>query len=349
MQYNFKVVNDNLVCDKREMPLTGNVNTYRCVFDIESDIENLLWFCVFERDGKAYVQPILENECFIPHEVLVSEGKIKIGCYATNLKEDDFKRISTNWVFFNSLEGAYSDAAMPEVPEPDVWEELVLKSVPIIGENGNWFIYDITKMQYVDSGVKASGKDGEDGHTPEKGVDYFTEEDKAELLQELENDLPSPTGGASAKLKLLKTITLEEDVASVSVAFDRPLDEVAILYNVAFANAETGRFATRSNSGNWYMFFRSNLSLSTNRRYWYAHAKEVGERQWETSNSDWFTSTSGIGDSTTTPRLILSKRHENISRYIEELDIFIPNNTTENAIAAGSTIEIWGHEVDENL
>lgn len=158
MQYNFTINNDKIVCNKNSTPYTGNINTYRCVFDITAKIDNLSWFCVFERENKAYVQPILNNECFIPHEVLTSEGTIKIGCYATNLNENDYKRISTNWVYFNSLEGAYSDASTPDVPEPDVWEELVLKSVPIIGENGNWYIYDISQEKYVDSGVRADVK-----------------------------------------------------------------------------------------------------------------------------------------------------------------------------------------------
>lgn len=158
MQYDFNVINDKLVCTKRDTPLTGNVNTYRCVFQIESDIEDLYWFCVFEREGNAYVQPILDGECFIPREVLIREGGIKIGCYGTNLKQGDYKRVSTNWVYFNSLEGAYTDAAVPDVPEPDFWEELVSKSVPMIGENGNWFIYDMSQGKYVDTGVNPQGE-----------------------------------------------------------------------------------------------------------------------------------------------------------------------------------------------
>lgn len=160
MQYKFNIVNDNLICDAHDTPFTGNVNTYRCVFDIKCNIENLSWFCVFERKGKAYVQAIVDGECFIPSEVLLSEGAIKIGCYATNLNEDDYRRISTNWVYFKSLEGAYTDASVPEIPEPDVWEELVLKCVPIIGKNGNWYIFDIKQGKYVDSGVSASGSGG---------------------------------------------------------------------------------------------------------------------------------------------------------------------------------------------
>lgn len=36
----------------------------------------------------------------------------------------------------------------------------------------------------------AAGKDGEDGHTPEKGVDYYTEEDKSEIVSDVLNSLP---------------------------------------------------------------------------------------------------------------------------------------------------------------
>ena len=36
----------------------------------------------------------------------------------------------------------------------------------------------------------AAGKDGEDGHTPEKGVDYYTEEDKNEIVSDVLNSLP---------------------------------------------------------------------------------------------------------------------------------------------------------------
>lgn len=46
---------------------------------------------------------------------------------------------------------------------------------PHIGENGNWFIGD------DDTGIKAQG---ENGKTPEKGVDYFTDADKDEIAKE---------------------------------------------------------------------------------------------------------------------------------------------------------------------
>ena len=49
---------------------------------------------------------------------------------------------------------------------------------PYIGENGNWFEWNSETKQFLDTGVKAKG---EDGYTPVKGTDYWTEEDKAEI------------------------------------------------------------------------------------------------------------------------------------------------------------------------
>lgn len=65
---------------------------------------------------------------------------------------------------------------------------------PHIGENGNWWIGEI------DTGVKARGTDGKngtngtngvDGYTPIKGIDYYTEADKKELIATIIASLPN--------------------------------------------------------------------------------------------------------------------------------------------------------------
>ena len=68
----------------------------------------------------------------------------------------------------------------------DVYERLLesLKT-PYIGENGNWYEWDIESQSFVDTGVKSKGEDGEDGEVPVKGVDYWTEEDKQEIINEI--------------------------------------------------------------------------------------------------------------------------------------------------------------------
>jgi hypothetical protein len=72
---------------------------------------------------------------------------------------------------------------------------------PIIGENKNWFIWDVEKRKYVDTGVCAvgekgadgqdgkDGKDGQDGYSPVRGADYWTDEDKAEIQQYVDYQL----------------------------------------------------------------------------------------------------------------------------------------------------------------
>ncbi len=154
---------------------------------------------------------------------------------------------------------------------------------------------------------------------------------------------------SSNKLKLLKTITLEEDVHSITVDFEKPIDEVAILYNVAFNQAVNDAFITRTDGGAWFMFYRSNMPLKTTPQYFYAHAKEVAERQWETNLSGtFFSDLKGLSTSMTAPHLIVSKRVESVPRYIgNNLQMYALTSGVD--MVAGSTIEIWGHEVDENL
>jgi len=67
---------------------------------------------------------------------------------------------------------------------------------PIIGENGNWFLFDFEKGEYTDSGFPSvgigpkgdkgdKGDQGDNGYTPVKGTDYFTTDEKDELVDEV--------------------------------------------------------------------------------------------------------------------------------------------------------------------
>ena len=76
----------------------------------------------------------------------------------------------------------------------DVYEK-ILNSIktPYIGENGNWYEWDMETQTFIDTGIKSVGKDGytpqkdidyfdgDPGYTPVRGTDYWTEEDKAEI------------------------------------------------------------------------------------------------------------------------------------------------------------------------
>lgn len=64
-------------------------------------------------------------------------------------------------------------------------------ATPVIGENGNWFING------QDTGKPSRGEQGpagQDGKTPVKGVDYYTEQDKQEMVQAVIAALPVYNG-----------------------------------------------------------------------------------------------------------------------------------------------------------
>ena len=59
---------------------------------------------------------------------------------------------------------------------------------PHIGENGNWWVGTTdtkVKAEGTDGVDGKDGKDGQDGYTPQKGVDYYTEADKEELVADV--------------------------------------------------------------------------------------------------------------------------------------------------------------------
>lgn len=168
MKIDFKIKNDMLVLESIGETFSGNVNFYECSFDILTNKE-LMWICVFKKGEKVYQQIIENGRCIVPQEVLLDDGKLEIGCYATS-ETESFKRISTNWVSVKVSKGAYSEGTAPEIPQKDVWETLIMKNIPIIGENGNWYIFDTEKMEYVDSGRISKGEKGDKGDRGETGL-----------------------------------------------------------------------------------------------------------------------------------------------------------------------------------
>ncbi len=167
MIFEFMIDNDRLKTAEQRAGNSGGKNVYTCYFEIIGEGDSLIWFCVFRNENDTYLQKLLGGECIVPYEVLQNFGAVQIGCYATD--KEGTKRISTNWVNLYIDEGAYCDATAPEVPSADVWETLVSKTVPIIGDNGNWFLYDTADEKYVDSGKPSRGIQGIQGIQGVKG------------------------------------------------------------------------------------------------------------------------------------------------------------------------------------
>ncbi len=124
MTFNFEISNNSLTLTSKPAVFSGSENYYLCKFDfLTSDWDNLSKLAVFTSSETAVSVPVTNNECFIPAEILSSEGSVCIGVFGTNGQEDDYLRISTGLVYLSVGEGAYRDAVLPAVPTPDLWEK----------------------------------------------------------------------------------------------------------------------------------------------------------------------------------------------------------------------------------
>ncbi len=158
MTFYFTLDGDSLLLsDYKTDAKTGNVNSYTCKFQPDDAWGGLNVFSCFKSGEKVYrVALSEENTCTIPCELLAETGEISVGVYATNFDGEDFKRISSNWVSLTVTDGAYNEnSTAPAIPTPDFWEELASKMTPKIGENGNWFLWDLESGKYHDTSVSA--------------------------------------------------------------------------------------------------------------------------------------------------------------------------------------------------
>jgi len=123
-------------------------------------------------NGDEYYSVILaDNGCMVPWEV------INAPFFTVSAVCGD--RITANSVRVEVEKSGYIEGETPKEPTPDVYEQILNSTkAPYIGDNGNWYVWDIETKAFVDTKIRAEGTDG---YTPQRGVDYWTEEDKAEI------------------------------------------------------------------------------------------------------------------------------------------------------------------------
>lgn len=132
---------------------------------------------IFGADNKYYCVLLSDGSCTVPWEVIKAPG------FTASVVCGD--RITANKAVVDVKPSGYAEGETPKPPTPDVYAQILnsLKS-PYIGENGNWYEWDAEKAAFFDTGKRAEGDKGDpgkDGYTPRRGVDYWTEADKAEI------------------------------------------------------------------------------------------------------------------------------------------------------------------------
>lgn len=135
---------------------------------------------VFGFGGQFYNIVLDENStCIVPFEVIrTPEFSVSLFC-------DGEKLVTSNVAAVEVERSGMVNGEVPDTPAPTVWHQymsamkkIVESGLPYIGDNGNWFLYNVEKSEYEDTGIAARAVDG---RTPVKGADYWTEEDKAEI------------------------------------------------------------------------------------------------------------------------------------------------------------------------
>ena len=145
-------------------------------------------------DNVPYLVPLKNEDGKFYWEVLDSDTSFAgVGKCELIYSVDDVIVKTSTWktLISKCLEGACENP--PEAIQP--WVNKVIGAArkvetatthpPVIDENGYWNVWDFETQEYVNSGVCAKGKNGTDGHTPIKGTDYYTPEEKQELVDEI--------------------------------------------------------------------------------------------------------------------------------------------------------------------
>ena len=184
--------NTRISASNLEPLVEGNINSLFIKFTFSSEWNDLARVAVFS-SGDVIVSVVLVTDtCAIPHEVLNAPGELNISLRGIGTGGNYV--LCTGNEFIGRI--AKSNASVPcseaEDATPDIIDTL-LADVAELKENGGGGTGSDGKSAYeiaVDNGFEGteaqwleslSGVNGADGHTPVKGIDYFTDADIAEI------------------------------------------------------------------------------------------------------------------------------------------------------------------------
>lgn len=217
-------VTENKVSIKEEQILNENeYNIHKIQFDFSSEYtDDLVKVALFSIDNHTYKKIISNNECDIPPEVLTQRGYSILGVYAYKTEQDTLVlRYSPSPTRISVYDGSYKAEAENSEPitpsEIEQYQQILQNSLQnfqnefnTLAQNTETSITEIEEelQRKVDEGYF----DGEDGYTPQKGVDYFTQED----IEEIEGDILNEVYTKSETDTLLEGKADTTDIPDVS-------------------------------------------------------------------------------------------------------------------------------------
>lgn len=82
------VTADKITIKESEQIESGEYNTTLCQFEFTEEYDDLIKTAVFTRNKDTYKMDIIDNQCYIPDEVLQKKGSIIIGVYGYKIEND---------------------------------------------------------------------------------------------------------------------------------------------------------------------------------------------------------------------------------------------------------------------
>lgn len=149
---------------------------------------------VYEQDGKRVVN--------VPNVLLQSSSPLVVFAYTRDENGDR----TTHSGIFNVIPRAKPDDYVYTEPERQTWERLDERITALENDaDGKDGVSPQVKIDPTPSGyditiIDVNGRhtfeiqNGKDGYTPQKGVDYWTEDDKAEMVADVVSALPVYNG-----------------------------------------------------------------------------------------------------------------------------------------------------------
>ena len=182
---------------------SGGVNEVKVIFTFTEQWEGFIKTALFYRDTETIYYAVLDNNdtCVLPWEVYAEDGTF----YMSLFGDKDGIRRTTTITRYKVGKGIVAEDMLPSDPTPDVYAQ-IMEMIAAGGFGGGSGekgekgekgdkgdagvgIVNITISRDGDLLISLSddtnynlGKIvGSDGRTPVRGVDYWTDEDKAEI------------------------------------------------------------------------------------------------------------------------------------------------------------------------
>lgn len=226
MKLTFEINNQILVrTDKNKIVADSRNYLYAEFAFLSEDWNGITKTAIFRKGNKSFKIILDEdNICLVPWEVLEC-GTMFVSVFGGDL-------ITTNSLAVSIMGSGYSEGETPSEPTPDVYSQILERINNLeVGEVSDERIaavvteylaenpvdgVDTAEVERIvadyisankeelkgdkgDKGDKGepgnNGINGADGYTPIKGIDYWTEEDKTEIKQYVDNQIGGALNG----------------------------------------------------------------------------------------------------------------------------------------------------------